>query len=132
MSVIIGNQIFQSPQAVRPKLEQAAAKVAQTQAMADYVEIMADGYLALDNTPTDENRKKNQVTFLEDGLYVHAERSKTGALQTFEMIDERDGESRTIKKTTENNRASYEISMGGQTVTIAEDANGTLVFELQG
>ena len=130
MSVIIGNQVYSTPQALRTKIQEVAGSVAQTQGMVDYIEIMADGYLALDNTATDENRKKNQVSFIEDGLFVHAETNKKGELKSFEMIDERGSEPQTIKKEMKEGRASYEISMGGQTVNISEDDNGTLVFDL--
>jgi hypothetical protein len=98
--------------------------------MVDQIEIWADGYLALDNTPTDENRKKNQVTFIEDGLYVHAKSNKKGELQEFDMIDERNGQTTEFKKTMNDGRASYHITVSGQTAVISEDANGTLVFEL--
>jgi uncharacterized protein YxjI len=128
--VIIGNQVYSSPVALRGKIQEAAGTVAQTQGMVDYVEIMADGYLALDNTATDENRKKNQVTFIEEGLYIHAERDKKGDLKSFEMIDERGEQTQEIKKTMNDGRASYEISMGGQKAMISEDSNGTLVFDV--
>ena len=130
MSLIIGNQVYSSPLALRGKIQEAASNVAQTQGMVDYVEIMADGYLALDNTATDENKKKNQVTFLEDGLYVHAERGKSGELKSFEMIDERGESPKEIRKEMVGGRPSYEITVGGQKVAITEDVNGTLVFGL--
>jgi hypothetical protein len=107
-----------------------AGTIAQTQGMVDYVEIMADGYLALDNSKTDENRKKNQVTFLEDGLYVHAERDKKGELKSFELVDERGEERQEIKKSMTDGRASYEILVAGQKAMISEDPNGTLVFDI--
>lgn len=128
MSVIIGNQVYSSPLALRGKIQERAGNVAQTQGMVDYVEIMAEGYLALDGTKTDENKKKNQVTFIEDGLYVHAERSKSGELKSFELIDERGEQPQEIKKAMVDGRASYEITFGGQKAVISEDANGTLVF----
>ena len=130
MSLIIGNQVYSSPLALRGKIQEAASNVAQTQGMVDYVEIMADGYLALDNTATDENKKKNQVTFLEDGLYINAERGKNGELKSFEMIDERGESPKEIRKEMVGGRPSYEITVGGQKVAITEDANGTLVFGL--
>lgn len=128
VSVIIGSQVYSSPLALRGKIQEKAGNVAQTQGMVDYVEIMAEGYLALDNTPTDENKKKNQVTFLEDGLYVHAERTKKGELKSFELIDERGETPQEIKKSMVDGRASYEITVGGQKAIISEDPNGTLVF----
>ena len=130
MSVTIGSQVYSSPLALRGKIQEVAGTIAQTQGMVDYVEIMADGYLALDNSKTDENRKKNQVTFLEDGLYVHAERDKKGDLKSFELVDERGEERQEIKKSMTDGRASYEILVAGQKAMISEDPNGTLVFDI--
>lgn len=130
VSVIIGSKVYSNPTTLRTKIQEASNNVAQTQGMVDYIELMADGYLALDNTALDENKKKNQVTFMDEGVYVNAERSSSGELKSFEMIDESGDQPKTLKKSIQDGLATYEISMGGQTINICEDANGTLVFDL--
>ncbi len=130
MSVTIGSKVYSSPSVLRTKIQEAAGSVMQTQGMADYVEVIADGYLALDNTKSDTDKKKNSVTIEQEGLYVSAQRSKDGTLESFEMVDERGDEPKTLKKSMVDGLASYEISMGGQNLTIAEDVNGTLFFDL--
>lgn len=130
MSVTIGSKVYSSPAVLRTKIQEAAGSVMQTQGMADYVEVIADGYLALDNTKSDLDKKKNAVSIAQEGLTVTAERSKDGNLESFEMIDERGDEPKTLRKTMVDGLASYEISMGGQNLTIAEDVNGTLFFDL--
>lgn len=130
MSVIIGNQLYQNPLNLRGKIQEHASTVLKTQDLVDQIEIWADGYLALDNTSTDENRRKDQVTFIEDELYVHAKAKKSGEIEEFEMIDQRNGETTEFRKSLSDGRASYEISMSGQTITVAEDANGTLVVDI--
>lgn len=130
MSVIIGSKVYSSPTVLRTKIQEASNNVAQTQGMVDYIELMADGYLALDNTALDEDKKKNQVTLLDDGVFVSAERSQWGELTSFEMIDESGDQPKSFKKSINDGLATYEISMGGQTISICEDANGTLAFDL--
>jgi hypothetical protein len=130
VSVTIGNQVFSNPLALRGRIQEITSDVLQTQGMVDQIEVWADGYLALDNTPTDENRKKNQVTFIEDDLFVHAKANKYGVVQEFEMIDQRGEQTTEFKKSMIDGRACYEITVGGQTATISEDANGTLFFDL--
>ena len=131
MSVTIGNRTLSNPlQYVRKSIAESTGSLFQTQGMVDQIEVMAEGYLALDQSSTDENRKKNQVTFLEDGKYIHAEQDKFGNVKAFERIDETGETPTTIKKSMVEGRPSYQFEVGGQQMIINEDANGTLVFEL--
>ncbi len=128
MSILIGNRQVSQAQ-LRGTIQKTADNVMQAQGMVDYFELIADGYMALDNTASDENKKKNAITLINDGVYVNAERSKDGTLKSFEIIDESGDEAQEIKKSMEDGRATYEVSFGGQKMTISEDPNGTLVFE---
>ena len=127
MSILIGNRQV-SQNYLRGAIQQAADKVMQPQGLVDYCEIIADGYMALDNTALDENKKKNAVTLLTDEFYVNAARAKDGSLKSFEIIDGSGDEARELRKTVEDGRATYEVSMGGFKTVISEDHNGTLVF----
>lgn len=129
MSILIGNRQVSQAQ-LRGTIAKATDNVMQAQGMVDYFELLADGYMSLDNTASDENKKKNAVSLsTSEGVQVSAERSKDGTLKSFEIIDESGEEKKEIRKSMEDGRASYEVSFGGQTMLISEDVNGTLVFE---
>ncbi len=128
MSILIGNRPVNQAQ-LRGNIQKAADSVMQAQGMVDYFELLADGYMSLDNTASDENRKKNAVSIVKDDLLVNAERAKDGTLKSFEIIDETGDEPQEIRKTMTEGRATYEVSFGGQNMIISEDVNGTLVFE---
>ncbi len=128
MSILIGNRQISQTQ-LRGTIQKASDSVMQAQGMVDYFELLADGYMSLDNTASDENKKKNAVSIVKDDLLVSAERAKDGTLKSFEIIDETGEQSQEIKKTMDEGRATYEVSFGGQKMTITEDSNGTLVFD---
>lgn len=128
MSILIGNRQVSQAQ-LRGTIQKASDSVMQAQGMVDHFELIADGYMALDNSASDENKKKNAISIVKDDLLVNAERSKDGTLKSFEIIDETGEQSQQIKKTMDEGRATYEVSFGGQTMTITEDSNGTLVFD---
>ena len=128
MSILIGNRQISQTQ-LRGTIQKASDSVMQAQGMVDYFELLADGYMSLDNTASDENKKKNAVSIVKDDLLVSAERAKDGTLKSFEIIDETGEQSQEIKKTMDEGRATYEVSFGGQKMTITEESNGTLVFD---